>query len=301
MKITTKLTFYIILIIVFIFLVSGCSNSTNSYSEDSETSPKKDEVVNLDYSIVDEKGKNYFVFDNPEQYYSSPTEDELDISIMVPTAKFDSVEELISSVKKGTLSDEQKRAIALFEKDENGRIEICNLDEMYQAKLPISCTVENVSWYGDHYTFTLDIPNATAGYLKIVTKDNHELSLKNEIDTVFNNPMVTVINTETDAEGREITYYSTSAGYFKLIRYTHSDETRDLTIIEKYRIKIDNSSDNILYETLTVSESIPSKIAIYGLQSGQYFEVSAFELSNEIESDWILSFGISKYVEVEAS
>ena len=301
MKITTKLTFYIIPIIVFIFLVSGCSNSTNSYSEDSETSPKKDEVVNLDYSIVDEKGKNYFVFDNPEQYYSSPTEDELDISIMVPTAKFDSVEELISSVKKGTLSDEQKRAIALFEKDENGRIEICNLDEMYQAKLPISCTVENILWYGDHYTFTIDIPNSTAGYLKVVTEDNHELSLKNEIDTVFNNPMVTVINTETDAEGREITYYSTSAGYFKLIRYTHSDETRDLTIIEKYRIKIDNSSDNILYETLTVSESIPSKIAIYGVQSGQYFEVSAFEFSNEIESDWILSFGISKYVEVEVS
>ena len=296
-KLLARIVFTIIAILL-LTLICGCSDA------DSDNLKDTDEIleVNLNYSIVNDGGENYFVFDDPDLYAPLTIPDEFNISVMAPVAKFDSIGELVSRVKKGTLTEEQKRAIAQFDKDEEGRIQVCNIDKMYQPKLPKGCDITNVFWYGKYYTSELNMQNAKTGYVGVLTKDLYEQAISRDNADVFDNPLITVTRTEEDADGRKITHYSTSAGNFKRVEYKYSDGNRTLLIVEKYRLNINTTSTtNILYESLTVSESIPASIFIYGEENGSYFEVSSFEFTEAPTDDWALSFGIIKYVETEKS
>lgn len=296
-KLTLRIAFYIITILL-LTLICGCSDTDSNNLNDTEEILE----INLNYSIVNENGNHYFVFNDPDLYSPSTVPDEFNISAMAPVVKFDSIGELVSRVKEGTLTEEHKRAIAQFDKDKEGRIQVCNIDNMYQPKIPKGCAITSVFWYGKYYTSELNMQNAKIGYVGVLTKDLYEQAISRDNAEIFDNSMVTVTRTEEDSNGRKITYYSTSAGDFKRVEYKYSDGNKNLLIVENYRLSINSSSaNNPLYESLTVSENIPASIFIYGEENGAYFEASLFEFTTSPTDDWLMSFGVAEYVETEKS
>ncbi|MBQ7375580.1 MAG: hypothetical protein IJW52_01700 [Clostridia bacterium] len=257
-------------------------------------------TVNLNYSIIEEDGKNYFVFDDPEMYAPPTIPDGFNISVIAPVAKFTSLKELIYYVNNGTLTEEQRRAIALFEKDENGRIKICDFEDMYLPRLPLDCTIGDVIWYGDSYKFNIEVTKAKIAYFDILSKEDYDRKLlKTNYTDKFSNPNITVISTEKDEYGKTITYYTTDAGYFKEIRYSYSEVGKELFIVEFYCLEANGSHKDLIGNYMPISDTIPSSVEILGIENGKYYEVSLFNFSEKSTFDWLISFGITKYVETE--
>lgn len=257
-------------------------------------------TVNLNYSITEEDGKNYFVFDDPEMYAPPTIPDGFNISVIAPVAKFTSLKELINHVKNGTLTEEQRRAIALFEKDENGRIEICDFEDMYLPILPLDCTIGDVVWNGDSYNFDIKVTKAEIAYFNIVSKEDYDRKLlKANYTDKFSNPNITVVGTEKDEQGKTITYYTTDAGYFKEIRYNCLEAGREFFVVESYCLEARGAFKDLVVGHMTISDTIPSSIEIFGIENGKYYVVSLFNFSEGFTYDWLVSFGITKYVETE--
>ena len=173
----------VILLTLIVTLCSGllgCSNElTNdnqgNVSDDTQESITSDtppldntdpndsqngEVTKMDYTLVEQSGNNYLVFDNINDYDNSGL-------TQLASLDFDSLAEFKDTVTNGKLADWQKNVIATaFPKDETG-ILICDFDKLLEPVMPDDCKLNGVGWSGESYSFYVSTESEIFGFCRV--------------------------------------------------------------------------------------------------------------------------------------
>lgn len=203
--------------------------------------------------------------------------------------EFDSVEEFIDTVANGKLTDSQLEiANTAFKKDSNGII-ICDLNDIQVPVYPKGFDLTSVYWSGELYSFSL-LSSDESCHIDYHYVNEEVYNRHYENENLFENPNVTVTQVVENSDNTEY-YHSTSSGKFKTVKYTLTDGDKELIVYEKYRLEIVGELDELLEE----SDEIPSRVTIFGNNSGKLFYLTAFDLESKPTKAWLNGFDIKPY------
>lgn len=262
----------------------GRETETDSDVADS-TTPGLFTEKELTYEIIEEEDEYFIVFNDEEITNNEHFQNGWDSL----TIKFASLSELREKVATNSLSDSQKAHIRrVFPRDDTGAIKICNLGKLYSPILPERFEITGVYWYGEIYTF--DFENEQEfGYVTYCTEETYLQEYEYEYEDFFNRDNISLSRRkQIEDRNAEEFYYETLAGSFKQVRYTLTTENKTLIIDETYRLFT-------IHSDLSTSDTVPSRIGIYGIDNGVYFIVSLNDLIERPSVEWLLSIGMELY------
>lgn len=272
----------IILVALWLAVLSGCAE--NSLDNKQNGQVNKD----MPYTIQTENGNCFLAF--KDGYITSDDGGNTDNQELVKYICFSSIEEMINDIQTGNFSEKELEKILEFPKDENERVFICNLSNMYTACYPSDMELKHVTWYGgDGYSFSLSADeDGPKGLIRFLNQKSYEE------DIIFysnfdENPLIEEISVSSDPERNAVVYdYVTSFGdKFKLLFYAIGEGTDLLYIAETYAMED--------------SDIVPGDISIWGQSEGKYFYVFINRLQERPSVEWLSQFGIREYVETEVA
>lgn len=259
--------------------LSSCSSTDQSLNQ-------------TDYKIEYE---NYSAVGNNGNYYISFKDslEESEDSEAIPYLTFSSIKEFKDTVLGGKLTEQQIRTINSFAKNEAGEILTCNLNNLQTPKLPKGVSASNVNWGGQFYYFSLSANDGASGTLGDFTynKDAYNNYLS-DYEKVLNSDNITISKTELLDGDKTVIYYSNLAGSFKRVRYSLYDGNKTLIIDKEFVLQINHS-------LLNVSETVPSRVSLYCVDGEKSYIIRLYDLTEDPSDEWLLDFGLTKYVETE--
>lgn len=230
------------------------------------------------------------------------TEQENKLHISVANVFFSSLAEMRDKIKNNTLSDYERATVKLaFPKDENG-IKMFNINQMYQPVYPEGFICANdVLWTGDRYSvYVHESSNVDfGGYFAILSRQDYEEELEWNLINPFSHINYTEILSEKEGiwDGVPCTeyVYNTPISTIKRIFIEYIDGEDHYFITIAYLL--DHSNPNV---SLTISDSIPYQVRIWGETDGQCYSMRLFDFSTTPTLEFLTSFGITPYVEPDA-
>lgn len=256
-------------------------NNTNS--DDLNNS----EATQMDYTLVEQSGKNYLVFDNINDYDNSGL-------TQLASLDFDSLAELKNVVTNGKLEDWQKNVVATsFEKDETG-ILICDFNKLLEPVMPGDCKLNGVNWSGETYSFYVSTESEIFGFFHYYTEDVYRRIYDREFENFFNRTNITVKGSYETSDGKIVTNFLTFAGDFMNIRYTYSAEDKTIIVDETYRL-------SMVDESLATSSTVPSNIVLFIEEPDAYYRVDLYGFVEKPSESWLYEFGMKPYVDRDAA
>ena len=236
----------------------------------------------MDYYMVEQGGKHYFIFDDVTEYGRSFMNSS-DYPLFISTVDYPTAHELVEAVKFGNLTKDDKEKIALFYRDKENRIESCDFDNFYQAIAAKGWNMSGVEWFGDSYTY--DFENGEGkGEMKLYANKDFYLRVYESSRKVSK-----VIKTEYSEDGqKEIIYYSynttqTDVPNYKVIRYSLYDVDKQVNIQKTYTLPS---------ETLV-------EIKAFGMKGKAYYRLCFDDWGdeiNDISDEALLQFDVEKVV-----
>lgn len=206
-----------------------------------------------------------------------------------PSVSFTSITEMKNDILNGNFTDEEKRELQRFPKDEAGTVTICNLQKLYQPVLPADWKLEEIIWVGRYYYFCIGpINDIELTYNTVgMTTQEHFSELLAEYNTMESENIVQL----EQVEDRNAIVYSYVGGMgtnIKKIKYT-------ITVSDNKTVYV----DEVYY--VDESESVPKCINILVDHAGKYLDIYIDELEARPTVEWLSQFGIREYVETEVS
>lgn len=285
MKTNKILKTIMIISCAIIMLFAGCANSSPVADE---STPDSDTGYTLPtYTISAVDGIFYMNFSDGNVWDTN-----IQLSGQVNgSVSFKSLSEMKNKIENNDFSAYDIYLIKNeFEKDENG-IVICDTNNLYEPVMPNGLTYTDVYWYGATYAFSVESDTLLTGSYFYFTKEKYDEYFACEYEDFFNNPNISIENTEHEKIGdtdATIYRYSTDISQFKKIRYTVEAEDKLLYVEEEYRLSV--SADGI-----EISGNVPYRAKIYGCDNDIYFAVTVFNFSEPISAEWLLSFGVDSF------
>ena len=259
-------------LLILILVLSGCSQKTI--------------VSNNIYSIEEGKDGEYVMnFHDPADFSNSYVQG----SERPPQFIFNSLAHMKQTIENGTFSAKQQRDIQKFFGKRSGTVRICNINGLFDARLPENCVSSTVHWYGS--TYSIDFGDGTVYGTVNLSK---EAGVKWEEESWGNrtkeNSAISIISEETEASRNAsvIVFDAVTVGQrWKEIRYNYSSGDTNMVILERY--------------LCSASETVPQAIYLWGQSSGEYFTVYLYGLTERPSYEWITAFGLKPYVEEKTS
>ena len=263
------------------------NNSIESNLTESENKGTDQESSALisDYSLIEQSGKNYIVFDSISMYQNNGQS-------QLANLEFSNMKTFKDSVVNGKLADWQKTTIATsFKKDDFGVL-TCDFNNLLEPRLPDNFKIDGISWSGETYSFYISASSDVFGFVHNYSSTQYYEIFEDEFENYFNKETITVKeNTETD-DGKVVTTYSTSAGDLLQIRYTIVDGNKTIVVDETYRIDMAD-------ESIQTSSTIPTNVTLYCVDKGAYYIVDLFGFTIKPTEQWLCEFDMQTYVDVE--
>ena len=263
---------------------SSGEKNTNSETEDTEETTETFETENNepyeikvdDYTLLKNENGCYLTFDDISKYQN----DSSNGSMVASEIEFKSIKEFKDTVTKGLLEDWQKQVVASF--SNNGAdIQTCDFNNLYEPTLPQESNVAKVYWNGDTYSYLVMMIDESFGFVQHHTKESYDKMYSYEYEQYFNRNTVSVIRVE-ESDGKEITYYKTSTGVsLHKERYTLTNGNITVQVDRDYY-----SSDDTL-----------RRITLYCSEGNLYYTVTLYSLKEDPTDEWLLQFGLKRYIE----
>ena len=200
--------------------------------------------MKFDYRLVKQDGKYYFVFNNPDKWnVRYPFEGFDNMSTPEPLS-YPTGKELISAIKLGNLTDDDKYKIARFGADDSGRIEMFDFDNFYEPVLPTGWEATCLEWGARNYYYTLK-KSDYYGKMSFYYDDLFDKEFQFYWYEYFEQKATQGVRTETFDNGyREEIYYTINyrpeypehAEEFKMARSFLSDGDKKLYVMREYRM-----------------------------------------------------------------
>lgn len=273
----------IVVFALIVALLAGCSAKISAPKQ-----PQNGSLVNAPYDIVIEDGEYYLVLTNEiaGENTSGPNTSE-----KKPAIEFASINEMVQDINTGKFTDDEMRQLSKFKTDDNGRIIICNLSNLYDARTPEQYETKRIVWYGDEYVFHFfNGTDFCCQISQVGTRANLEQMItraKNKTEEDFYIELSTQQIEERNAT--VITYTTATADdhqRFKNVYYTIAAGNKELFVFEEY------GAD---------SDSKPHSIYLYGTEDGINYTVALEQLQERPSVEWLSQFGLRKYVETEVA
>lgn len=262
----------------------GCNTSSNQSGDTTEdTIPSEgwfDLVKNYNYDIVVKNGKYYIVF-----------EEEIGISnggVQLSSIRFSSLKELKDTILEKKFSQAQLNTIKnAFPRNESG-IMICNPNMLYEPVLPNKMKTREVHLSGLSYFFAIEEIGVANGFFQYHTSEEYREVFKRDYEEYFFNPLMYITDRRQVADrDAVITYYNTSKAELKTIQY----QIGGLYILEDYILSCTNAGG------LTVSDTVPTSVKIYGKKNGLCFVLYLHGFEERPTVEWLSSFGIREFTD----
>lgn len=266
--------------LLFIFLqccifLNGCENAPSQLSESTaDTGP-----TDMPYELYEENGTHYLRFTDvyiPEQY------PDMCVYPHIKYPEFSSVEDMKTKIRTGNIPEERLRSLYAY--SDTDTIEIININEIRDVKLPDEMICERILWYGDSYSFELT-SNTVTGAVHIATQEEYDYY--SQIHLTLNEYQTIISEEQVADRNAKITLFKNSTGEYKDISYQLQDGTRMISVVEHYTLKhIDEWSD--------VSETIPDRIAFFVEDGPTLYRAILFDFEERPSVDWLLSFELQE-------
>lgn len=265
---------------LFVMGISACAmNTPNGESSTQENNE-------MPYVILVENGEYTLSFKDGYDYKGSNEGSEQEL---VKCVKFSSMREMVNDINTGNFTPKEMETIGSFWRNEDDKIEICDMSKLYVACYPVAFSRSSVSWYGRTYTFHVAAgDNGPYGFINPMDQEEYE----NEVNMCKNfgeyvRAEITAVITETE---RNATVYEYVTGQGRECR------------VKYYEI---DGGDKVLHirETYALEEnsSVPSFMNIYGRMNGKCFNVYISNLLERPSVEWLSEFGLREYVETEVA
>ena len=283
------------LALILLISFTGCTSDAVQAKTERNVAEVTEQKTPIQYSITEEDGSYYLNFSDgnepPEEYSSQ-----------IAGLLFDSLAEMQDAFINNKLTESQINQIKdKFSKDFQGRIQICDMNRLKQPALPSDLETGMVELTGQSYAFFVnsihtdsissESPILSAGsYFQCLTKESYDRIFEREYENFFERDTVHLTSTTAGPDRNSTVYdYYTNSAELRQIRYVLTVGSKTLYIDEGYRL-------NIVDDLLPVSDTVPSRIDIYGCDDGRYFHVYLRGFSERPSVEWLSSFGLTDFV-----
>ncbi len=296
-----KVNLWVLSTVLITGFLIGCAQEKNHPFESSDSCVEKESSVysevgiddaekneDFDYQIIEIEGNTYFSFDDESRYK------DLSTSQMAPVVSFKSMRAFYEGMNCGTLTEEQKKIVAKFDRNEAGQIQICNTNNLVTPIVPEDVQIRSIDWYGKYYSAM--IGGDVYGY--ITPCDKATYNKRAEEVSITQNERITITSVEFDEDrNAEVTNYNTKNARLKQIRYTVQSGDRQIVVIEKYNLEVLNPSVEGMLE---ISDTVPASIQLFCIEDGRYSYgwLTSFEERPTVE--WLKDWGLSGFVYQES-
>lgn len=259
-----KLNRLLTVILVFLIL-SGCSASSRN--------------------IVKQDGQYYLLIPSSVQSASN------DIGCQ-PVAQvcFDSVEEMLYDINNVNFEEWEWTQISRFDKDEQGRVLLCDLSKLYVPVFPTTYGKYVVYWSGDYYSYLIcNDDEVNFVILRPFPLDNFKRD-EVGIQSIVGNDYYAEVHSQEHIADRDadVVQYTAKTGVELMdCFYQIESSGSTLHIRERYHIE----------ESMTV----PCEIDIWGTYQDTAFHVHIPSLTERPSVEWLAQFGLKEYVETSVS
>ena len=206
--------------------------------------------------------------------------------------KFHSLDEMRESIISGSFTEHELYTLSRASQSADGRIEICDLDNLYKCTAPAEFSLKNITWRGKSYDFHFSSEKVWGG-VYCYNKEEYTEKYNEGYQDFLLNPNVTLIKQEEIKERSATVYYcNTSRAELKYICYEIGVGDKKMFIQEEYLLKIRDNTEK-------VSSDIPSTIYFWGTENGGYFYGIFFDFTERPSVEWLCEFGITPYSTVD--
>lgn len=243
------------------------------------------EVLSNDIYTIRESHDGNYVMSFYDKLTSSSS--GLNASQTPPQFTFDSLADMKRTIQEGNFDKEDQKNIQKFFGNNSTQVPICNLNSLYDAKLPESASVSGVWWFGSSYSLTVR-DGDIYGTVKPTTKERVDWEEESWSNRTASNPAISIISEGTEAERNAsvIVFDAVTVGErWKEIRYHFTAGDTNLTVLERYQC--------------AVSETVPQAVYLWGLSNGEYVVVTLYGFTERPGYEWLKSIGLKPYVETE--
>ncbi len=271
---------YCIFLVLFLcFGLVSCAGYTGYEKEQISSFNKTD---HQDYSfMLNESGEHCIVLENQKAYAGNRQ--------ILARVYFKNMKEFKDSVVNGKLTVAQKEIMANFTKDSEGRILVCDFDNLYCPTLPEN-QINSVGWAGRTYAFSLSIDENISGTIQYLTKSIYESWYLDDYQNYLKSDTIHITKTEMINGDQKAIYYYTSEGKFVKVQYSFHKNGKEYCIDKSYTLSMKNKS-------FKFTPNVPVKVKIYCIDGDLHYITTLFGFTEDPTDAWLLQFGLTKYVE----
>lgn len=228
-------------------------------------------ALRFDYRLIKQDGKHYFVFNDPLKYGvpTWPSDMSGSESSQAPIGlHYSSGKELVRAIKFGNLTNDEKKEIARFYREDKGRIAICDFDNFYETIPAKGWKITEVTWAGRQYNYTVQKEDWYGG-IYFSHDELFDEKLEYYMEGQFTLARAQVIRREHLDDGQtEVIYHSYNstphyperAEEYKSICFSLSDGDKTMDVIKKYSLP----SEELVETKAFVTEGTQKYILSFG-------------------------------------
>lgn len=238
------------------------------------------------YDIIEVDGKHYMSFNT----YLLGESAISDIGRYAGVSlQFTSIAQMKKKFESGAFNDNELHALQLKCMANFGTVEICDLDNLYDVRMPEDVTLRQVNWEGIRYSFSLDSQFAASCTVGCETSKNYSHLLLTEYELApYNTNGYDFQEVKSyDPDGIQL-FYRTDHAEYKIIKYEIHDENRTLYVTESYRL--------VSYKNISkTSSTVPHLIYMLTEENGAFVSVRIYDPIERPSVEWLSSFGLTPY------
>ena len=246
-----------------------------------------DNVVEKQYTIYKENGKTYMEFlpedsaadNNSDGALKSATQD-----LQYP--KFDSASEMKEKIQSGDIPSERLSGLRA-QADENNDLEIMDLNDICELRLPEGMRYNYVKWYGKQYVFDIGtIGNGEAwGVVTWGDRDYYDRQYSDNLSHLSFETVTIITDSVVADRNARVVHFTNSTGEYKDLIYNITTPTGTVCVLEHYTIDhyIEGSAE---------SETVPDVVYVFGDEGNRYFYGYFRGISERPSLEWFASFAL---------
>lgn len=247
-----------------------------------------DNVVEKQYTIYKEDGKTYAEFLMTESDDGDTSDGALSCCIAkeVVYPMFGSAAEMKEKILSGEIPEERLSGLRA-QADENNVLEIMDLNNIYELRLPEGMRYNYVRWYGKQYLFDIGtIGNGEAwGVVTWGDRDYYDRQYSDKLSHL-NFEDVTIITDSVVADrNARVIHFTNFTGEYKELIYDVATPAGTVRVLEHYTL--DHYEDR-----LAESKTVPDMVQVFGDQSGQCFYGYFWDINERPSLEWFASFAL---------
>lgn len=216
-----------------------------------------------------------------------------------PSVIFQDLSEMKDDILTGNFNEWEMCQLARFQRDASGCIQITDLENLYEPVLPPDLACDSITWYGITYVFQLA---DESGPIRSCVFVSPLYAFEEDIKRCEDAAKV------TGPHGENLEVYETEDRNATVYRWESSDVKFDSSDPHKWEtvtwyhqaIFYTFVSGNTTYYVQEyyrpdVSETVPSRVYLYGRNNNTDFYVYFLDLTERPNVEWLSEFGLTEY------